>query len=123
MPHSGAAVAAAAQPAPAATAAPLCGITAPDVAGYRAKTVVDPRFKAAGGDALHETYSADAIQAIWTFVTPRHPAFPATLCRQVVTKDGLMEIDRQIRCEGKPAACAAFAKEVDAMDDGSGDGQ
>jgi len=113
-----------AQPAPPALAgAPLCGVTAPDVAGLHAKALADPRITAAGNDDRQETLSSEELQAIWTFVTPKHPAYPAAVCRQVIDRDGAMQIDRQIRCEAGAAACAAFAKELDDMEDGSGDGQ
>jgi hypothetical protein len=113
-----------AQPTPPAMiGAPLCGVAAPDVVGLRAKVVTDPRFVAAGKDARQETFSSEKLQAIWTFVTAKHPAYPAAVCRQVIDRDGAMQIDRQVRCEASAAACAAFAKELDEMDDGSGDGQ
>jgi hypothetical protein len=113
-----------AQPAPPAMAgAPLCGVVAADIAGLRAKAVADPRFAAAGKDDRQETFSSEELQAIWTFVTPKHPAYPAAVCRQVIDRDGAMQIDRQVRCEASAAACAAFAKELDEMEDGSGDGQ
>jgi hypothetical protein len=114
----------AAQPAPPVMAgAPVCGVTAPDVAGLHAKALADPRFAAAGKNDARETLSSDELQALWTFVTPKHPAYPAAVCQQVIDRDGAMQIDRQIRCEASAAACAAFAEELDKMEDGSGDGQ
>lgn len=112
------------QPAPPAMlGASLCGVTAPDVAGLHAKALADRRFSAAGKDDRQETLSSEELQAIWTFVTPKHPAYPAAVCRQVVDRDGAMQIDRQIRCEASTAACAAFAAELDKMEDESGDVQ
>ena len=108
-----------AQPA----ASPLCGIAAADVAGYRAKVAVDPRFKRDGGDALRETFSSDSLQSIWTFTTRKNPVYPAALCEQVVDKGGAMEIERHPMCEAGAAACARFDVEVKARDDGSGDGE
>jgi hypothetical protein len=112
-----------AQTTPPATAgAPLCGVIAPDVGGLRAKAGADPRFKAAGKDDRQETFSSEELQAIWTFVTPKHPAYPAAVCQQVIDRDGAMQIDRQIRCEASAKACEAFTAELDQMEDGSGDG-
>ena len=111
------------QPQTSAARSTLCGIEAAGVADARARTAADPRFKRDGGDALHETFSADSIQAIWTFVTPKHPAYPAAVCRQVVQSGGAMQLDRQVRCEAGAAACAAFTAELDRNDDGSGDGE
>jgi hypothetical protein len=112
-----------AEPAPTpASEAPVCGVVARDAPGYRAAVAADPRFKADGGDALRESFSAEDIQAIWTFVKPKHPAYPAAVCQQVVDRDGLLQIERQVRCEASAAACAALTAELDRMDDGSGDG-
>jgi len=109
--------------APVMAGAPLCGVIAPDVAGLHAKALADPHFATAGKDDRQETLSSDELQAIWTFVTPKHPAYPAAVCRQVIDRDGAMQIDRQIRCEASSAACAAFVAELDKMEDGSGDSE
>jgi hypothetical protein len=106
-----------------ASGAPMCGVTAPNVAGFHAKALADSRFSAFGGDPLRETLSSEELQTIWTFVTRQHPAYPAAACHQVIDRDGAMQIEREIICEANAAACADFATELDAMEDGSGDGQ
>ena len=107
----------------AAEPASLCGITAANVAGYRAAVLADPRFQRDGGDALRETFSAESIQAIWTFTTARNPVHPAALCEQVVDRGGAMQIERHPVCEAGAGPCARFDAEIKARDNGSGDGE
>ena len=107
----------------AATPAPLCGISAIGIAGYHAAAAADPRFKRDATDPLRETFTAESVQAIWTFTTPKSPAYPAALCEQVVDKGGAMQIERTPLCEAGAALCAKFAAEVASREDGSGDGE
>ena len=80
----------------------------------------DPRFRRDGGDAQHEIWSAESIQAIATFHTAANPVGPAAICQQVVDRDGTMQIERQVRCEADKPACDRLLAAADA-EDGSGD--
>lgn len=108
-----------AQPAP--TPAARCGIDAARVADIRGRVAADPRFKRDGGDAQREVWSADSIQALWTFTTASSPAYPAALCEQLVEQEGITQIDRQLVCEASASACSALEMEIAGREDGSGD--
>jgi hypothetical protein len=101
----------------------MCGIEGTSIASLHAKVAADPRYKRDGGDALHEVWSAEAIESIWTFNTAKNPIHPAALCEQVSEKGGAMQIERHQICEAGSAACAKFAAEIQAREDGSGDGE
>ena len=107
----------------AAAPVPLCGISAADIAGYHAAAAADARFKRDASDPLRETFTAESIQAIWTFTTPKNPVHPAALCEQVVDKGGAMQIERTPLCEAGAVPCANFAADAVAREDGSGDGE
>ena len=119
--RSGAIAAWALLAAPAAAQAPasFCGLAGGNVAALHAAVDTDLRYKRDGGDIAHEIWSAESIQAILTFTTAKNAAHPAAVCQQVIDKGGTMQIDRQVRCEGKAAACAA----LNAADDGPGGGE
>ena len=113
-----------AQPAPQSApppAASFCGIDGADVGAIHAKVAADARFKRDGGDATREVWSAESIQAILSFTTAKAPAHPAAICQQVVDREGTLQIDREVRCQARAAACAALTAELDKADEGSGD--
>jgi len=108
---------------PRAAPVSMCGIEGTTIANLQAKVAADPRYKRDGGDALHEVWSAEAIESIWTFNTARNAIHPAALCEQVSEKNGAMQIERHQICEAAAAACAKFAAEIQAREEGSGDNE
>ena len=99
----------------------LCGITADSVKGFQDKTAADPRFKADPATERQSPYASEALQALWTFTTAKHPAHPAAICRQIVERGSVSALEMRIRCEAKAPACEDFFWEQKKLDDGSGD--
>jgi hypothetical protein len=99
----------------------LCGITAATVKAFQDKAATDKRYRVETPTERYQDFSSEELQALLTFVTPKHPAWPAAICRQVVDKGSVMALEMHIRCEAKASACEDFYWEQKKQDDGSGD--
>jgi hypothetical protein len=99
----------------------LCGITADKVKDFEAKVAADKRFRPDQKTDRLTAFASDQLQALWTFATPRNPAHPAGICREVIDRGGVMALEMRIRCEASPAACEGFYAEQKRLDDNSGD--
>jgi hypothetical protein len=99
----------------------LCGIAADSVKAFQDKAAADPRFKADPPAARQLSYASEALQALWTFTTAKHPAHPAAICRQIVDRGSVSALEMRIRCEAKTSACEDFFWEQKKLDDGAGD--
>jgi len=54
------------------------------------------------------TEDRGATYTTWTFAPRDHPAHPAVVRREIVTRDGQPSLRTHVLCEGPRAACAAF---------------
>ena len=89
----------------------ICGVSASSVADLRGK------ISGASGTATqpvgngYVVYIQEPLRRYWTFTTPANRAYPAAVCRSIVTRDGVSNVSLEVMCDADRDPCEALRRE------------
>ncbi len=89
-----------------------------EVCGVRAESVADLQSKISGASAAatqagdgYVVYAQEASRRYWTFTTPANRAYPAAVCRSIVTRNGVSDVSLDVMCEADQGSCDTLQRE------------
>ena len=95
-------------PAPIPESPDQLGYASPAQAMMALQARPDVRFTEQRGWTVAEDR---ANQAVWSFVPPGHPAYPAVVRRQIVQRNGRLLAVVQVMCGATKPACDALVRD------------
>ena len=99
----------------AAKTSQICGETYTTVRDAYKNLMQKTNVEPLPSDELYESYRDAQTKDIWSFTREKHEAYPAAICRKLVTENERLVIEMQILCQADKKPCDQLTKDFNKL--------